>query len=70
VRTRLSTNDDLRDNYICQPEELMIRALVYGRPQNLEQLNKYLFKGTRGLWEHQMITKAEVAHFQFGNSIK
>ena len=48
----------------------MIRALVYGRPQNLEQLNKYLFKGTRGLWEHQMITKAEVAHFQFGNSIK
>ena len=48
----------------------MIRALVYGRPQNLEQLNKYLFKGTRGLWEHQMITKAEVTHFQFGNSIK
>jgi hypothetical protein len=53
-------NEEFINHYSWSPQEHVERALLYGKPKTIEDLIKLLLPSRKGLWEHKMITKADI----------
>ena len=41
-------------------QEQIERALLYGKPSNLDELVKFLIPNEQGLWEHKLVSKVDI----------
>lgn len=56
----IPVSDEFMSYYLWSPQEHVERALLYGKPKDIGDLIKLLIPNYKGLWEHKMITKADI----------